>query len=150
MNDENLKKGTPFKKGDGRASVAGRIGGKKSGEVRRKRREMRETLEIMLNMPLDKGAFKDIEKLKNFQQLKDCNITAQDAIIYALMITAINGGRDGVAAYKEIQNTLQAGNDIATLNTEALSGLNKDEMMKLADMDEELNEDGGGYGYDEE
>lgn len=150
MNDENLKKGTPFKKGDGRASVAGKIGGKKSGEVRRKRREMRETLEIMLNMPLDKGAFKDIEKLKNFQQLKDCNITAQDAIIYALMITAINGGRDGVAAYKEIQNTLQAGNDIATLNTEALSGLNKEEMMKLADMDEELNEDGGGYGYDEE
>ena len=61
MNDENLKKGTPFKKGDGRASAAGKIGGKKSGEVRRKRREMRETLEIMLNMPLDKGAFKDIE-----------------------------------------------------------------------------------------
>lgn len=150
MNNQNLKP-QPFEKGSERAREAGRKGGINSGKAKRKRREMRETLEMMLSMPLNKGTYKDLEKLKNFAQLKDANVTAQDAIIYALMLTAINGGKDGVAAFKEIQNTLMQGNDVATLNTEVLNGLSKEEIMKLADIDEELvDEDGGTYGYEDE
>ena len=150
MNNQNLKP-QPFEKGSERAREAGRKGGVASGIAKRKRREMRETLEMMLSMPLNKGTYKDLEKLKNFAQLKDANVTAQDAIIYALMLTAINGGKDGVAAFKEIQNTLMQGNDVATLNTEVLNGLSKEEIMKLADIDEELvDEDGGTYDYEDE
>lgn len=150
MNNENLKKGTPFQTGSERAKNAGRKGGKKSGEARRKRRELRETLEILLNMPMDKGTLKDIDQLKNLKELKGKNITAQDAMVYALLLTAMEGGRDGVAAFKTINETLQQGNDVATLNTEIVNGLTKEEMMILADMDEDLNEEEGEYGYDEE
>ena len=150
MNDENLRP-KPFEKGSERAREAGRKGGINSGKAKRKRREMRETLEILLNMPIDKGTCKDIEQLKNLKELKGKNITAQDAIVFALMKTALGGGKDGVAAFKEIQNTLMQGNDVATLNIEVLNGLSKEEIMKLADIDEELvDEDGGTYGYEDE
>lgn len=148
MNNENLKKGTPFETGSERARAAGRKGGKKSGETRRKRREMRETLEILLNMPLDKGALKDIEDLKNLKELKGKNITSQDAIIFALMKTAMGGGRDGIAAYKAILDTLDTGNDIATLNTECLNDLDKEDIKKIADIDEELEEGGDDDEYE--
>ena len=144
MNNQNLK-------GSERAREAGRKGGINSGKAKRKRREMRETLEILLNMPIDKGTCKDIEQLKNLKELKGKNITAQDAIVFALMKTALGGGRDGVAAFKEIQNALSIGNDIATLNIEELNNMNKDELMALADIDEDLEESGGGGDeYDEE
>ena len=150
MNDENLRP-KPFEKGSERAREAGRKGGINSGKAKRKRREMRETLEILLNMPIDKGTCKDIEQLKNLKELKGKNITAQDAIVFALMKTALGGGRDGVAAFKEIQNALSIGNDIATLNIEELNNMNKDELMALADIDEDLEESGGGGDeYDEE
>lgn len=150
MNNQNLKP-QPFEKGSERAREAGRKGGINSGKAKRKRREMRETLEILLNMPIDKGTCKDIEQLKNLKELKGKNITAQDAIVFALMKTALGGGRDGVAAFKEIQNALSIGNDIATLNIEELNNMNKDELMALADIDEDLEESGGGGDeYDEE
>ena len=150
MNNQNLKP-QPFEKGSERAREAGRKGGINSGKAKRKRREMRETLEILLNMPIDKGTCKDIEQLKNLKELKGKNITAQDAIVFALMKTALGGGRDGVAAFKEIQNALSIGNDIATLNIEELNNMNKDELMALADIDEDLEESGGGRDeYDEE
>ena len=150
MNNQNLKP-KPFEKGSERAREAGRKGGINSGKAKRKRREMRETLEILLNMPIDKGTCKDIEQLKNLKELKGKNITAQDAIVFALMKTALGGGRDGVAAFKEIQNALSIGNDIATLNIEELNNMNKDELMALADIDEDLEESGGGGDeYDEE
>lgn len=150
MNDENLRP-KPFEKGSERAREAGRKGGINSGKAKRKRREMRETLEILLNMPIDKGTCKDIEQLKNLKELKGKNITAQDAIVFALMKTALGGGRDGVAAFKEIQNALSIGNDIATLNIEELNNMNKEELMALADIDEDLEENGGGGDeYDEE
>ena len=139
-----------FKKNDERTKEIARKGGRAAQEKLRKKKEMRESLEILLSMNLKKGTAKDTEKIKNLEEMKGQNVTAQDAILYSLILTAMGGGRDGVAAYKAITDTLQTGNDIVTLNTECIDNLSKEEIMKLADMDEDLNEEEGEYGYDEE
>lgn len=126
-----------FKKGDERTIAAARKGGKISQEKARKRREMRETLEILLNMQLKKGTVKDVEKLKTLEELSGENVTAQDAILYSMILTAMNGGRDGVAAFKQIAEVMNDKNDATTLDVRILNGLSQDDLKKLADADDD-------------
>ena len=66
-------------------------GGKASGEARRRKKEMKERLEILLSMPLKDGKGSDIEKLKSFGALKGKNITVEDAILIAIAQKAMKG-----------------------------------------------------------
>lgn len=149
MNNQNLKP-ILFEKGSERAREAGRKGGYAAAAANKRRREIRETMEILLNMPIKKGQLKDIEQLKCIKDLKDKNITTQDAIVFALIKTALSGGTEGVSAFKEIQNTLNQGNDVATLNVNIIDSMTKDELIKLAEIDEKLSEDQQDDEYEEE
>ena len=66
-------------------------GGKASGEARRRKKEMRERLEILLSMPISKGKEIDIEKIKGFGELKGKNITVEDAVLIAITQKALKG-----------------------------------------------------------
>lgn len=66
-------------------------GGKASGEARRRKREMRDRLEMILSMPIGNGKGAEIEKIKSFGAIKGKNITVEDAILIAITQKAMKG-----------------------------------------------------------
>ena len=73
------------------ARKRGRAGGIASGIARREKKKMRETLEILLSMPMKNGKFTDVESIRNFAALKGKNISVQDAIMIAQIQKAMKG-----------------------------------------------------------
>lgn len=69
----------------------GRKGGIASGEAKRKKRAMRETLDVLLAMPMKSGKFADIESVKNFAALKGKNINVQEAMVISMLQRAMKG-----------------------------------------------------------
>ena len=69
----------------------GRKGAEKANETKRKRKEMRETLDILLNMPLKKGKVYSAEEIKSFADLKGKNITIDQAMMITLVQKALKG-----------------------------------------------------------
>ena len=72
-------------------SADSKKGGKASGEARRRKRDMKERLEILLSMPITKGKETDVDKIKGFGELKGKNITVEDAILVAMIQKALKG-----------------------------------------------------------
>lgn len=73
-------------------SEYGKKGCVKSAEVRRNKRRMRESLKVLLKMPLKgRGNEVDIEDIKAFAQLNGKNVTVQDAILIAQIQKAMRG-----------------------------------------------------------
>lgn len=66
-------------------------GGIASGEARRRKKTMRETLEAVLAMQVGDGKSTDIESITKFAQLKGKNITVQEAMIIAQAQKALKG-----------------------------------------------------------
>lgn len=99
MNKDNLK---PFVAGEERTRELAKKGGKKSGEARRKRRAFKDDLEIMLSLPIDKGKVKELKDIKHFKDIGKANIDVQDSLLHSLIVTAMMGGKDGIAAMKLI------------------------------------------------
>jgi len=84
--EENL---TPFPKGQ--TVTEQRMGGIASGKVRRERKQFRETLEIMLKMPLKDGKIDNIEEIKSLMGLEGKNITADQLILAKVISKATKG-----------------------------------------------------------
>ena len=103
-----------FKKGDERTRKMARKGGKASGEARRKRKKMKESLEVILTMPLDKGKIKELESIKTFKDIGKANISVQDSLLHSLIVTSIMGGKDGIAATKLIYEILGEQDPVTT------------------------------------
>ena len=70
---------------------AGRIGGIKSGEAKRRKKAMRETLEILLNLNLKNGKAADIEKQGSFVGLQGKNVSVEEAILIRQIQNALKG-----------------------------------------------------------
>lgn len=71
----------------------GRQGGIKSGEVKRRKKAMKETVEVLLSMPMKNGRIADIEAIKNFAAIKGKNIDVQTAILIAQIQRALKGDK---------------------------------------------------------
>lgn len=69
----------------------GRQGGIKSGETKRRKKAMKETLDVLLSLPLRSGKYADIEAVKNFAALKGKNISTQEAMLISMMQRAMKG-----------------------------------------------------------
>ena len=69
----------------------GRKGGIASGEAKRKKKAMRETLDVLLAMPMKSGKYTDVEAVKNFAALKGKNINVQEAMIISMLQRAMKG-----------------------------------------------------------
>ena len=102
-NNEGFKRGknsfermTP----EQRAEI-GRKGGEKSQENRRKRKEMKETLDILLNMPMKKGKVYTAEDIKSFADLKGKNITIDQALMVCLIQKALRGDLNAISMVRD-------------------------------------------------
>lgn len=79
----------------------GRKGGIASGEAKRKKKAMKDRLEILLEMPLKSGKISDIEAIKNFAMLKGKNITVYDAMMIAQIQKALKGDTTAAAFVRD-------------------------------------------------
>lgn len=73
------------------AKQRGRKGGIASGKARREKKLMRETLDVLLNMPLKDGKSASVEEIKSLSALKGKNISVQEAILIAQVQKAMKG-----------------------------------------------------------
>ncbi len=73
------------------AKKRGRAGGIASGKARREKKAMRETLDILLSMPMKDGASADVESIRSFASIKGKNISVQEAILIAQVQKAMKG-----------------------------------------------------------
>lgn len=71
--------------------AAGRLGGKKSGETKRRKKAMKEVLGVLLDMPMKAGKAADVEAIRNFAALRGRNITVSEAILIAQIQRALQG-----------------------------------------------------------
>lgn len=81
-----LKEFTPEERAEN-----GRKGGIASGEAKRKKKAMKETLEILLNMPLHNKKCHEIEDIQSFAQLKGKNVSVEAAIMIKQVQRALAG-----------------------------------------------------------
>ena len=81
---------------------AGRKGGKASVEAKRRRKELKETLEILLNMSLDKRRKNvDIAKIQAFADLKGKNVTVDEAMMIKLVQKALSGDLNSISMIRD-------------------------------------------------
>ena len=79
----------------------GRKGAENANETKRKRKEMRETLDILLNMPLKKGKVYSAEEIKSFADLKGKNITIDQAMMITLVQKALKGDLNAITMVRD-------------------------------------------------
>ena len=68
-----------------------RAGGIASGKARREKKAMRETLDILLSMPMKDGEYADVDSIQSFAAIKGKNISVQEAILIAQVNKAMKG-----------------------------------------------------------
>lgn len=91
MTGGDMPKGKPFTEEN--AAEMGSKGGKASVEARRKKKSERERFQTLINLPLNKGAAKDIDTLRNFAALNGKNVTVADAIAIRVIQGALKGDK---------------------------------------------------------
>lgn len=79
----------------------GRKGGLAKREATRRRKEMKETLDILLNMPMKKGKVYTAEDIKCFADLKGKNITIDQAMMVCLIQRALKGDLSAIAMVRD-------------------------------------------------
>ena len=79
----------------------GRKGGLAKREATRRRKEMRETLDILLNMPMKKGKVYSAEEIKSFADLKRKNITIDQAMMITLVQKALKGDLNAIGMVRD-------------------------------------------------
>ena len=79
----------------------GRKGGLKKGENYKRRKELKETLNILLDMPLKTGRTTSVEKVQAFANLKGKNITVDQAMMVCLIQKALKGDLNAIAMVRD-------------------------------------------------
>ena len=95
-NEQNLK---PRQLTTEEATKIGSKGGKKSAEVRRQRKAMKEQMELLLSMP-----FKNKEMKEKFKKvgINTSGMDNQMAMLVAMFQSALNGNTQGFNAIREV------------------------------------------------
>lgn len=91
-------------------------GGKKSGEVRRQRRAMKDQMEMLLSLPfnLKDNNGNDIADMLTSLGIEKDNIDNQMAMIISLWKTAIGDSNQKIQAVREIREIVQDKNEKET------------------------------------
>lgn len=83
------------------AKELGRLGGIKAGEVRRSKRDMRESLNILLSLPLKSGKSVDIESIRNFASLNGKNVNVEQAMLIKQIQKALKGDTNALVFLRD-------------------------------------------------
>lgn len=109
-----------------------RKGGIASGEKRREKKAMKETLETLLQMPLKSGKATGLDEIKNIAALKGKNITVQEAIMLAQIQKAMKGDTKAAEYVRDTSgNKLKEGVELSGGINNPFAGLSTDELRKL-------------------
>lgn len=82
-------------------AACGRAGAAKSAETRRRKRAMKDTLEVLLGLKLKPGKAADVEALKDFASLKGKNLSVEEAIMVAQIQKAMKGDTTAAAFIRD-------------------------------------------------
>lgn len=86
-----------------------RQGGKRSGEVRRQRKAMKEQAEMLLSLPfnLKDSNGNEVKKMMATLGIEEDEIDNQMAMIIALWKTALSNGKNQISAFQELRKIIQ-------------------------------------------
>lgn len=112
-------------------SMWGKIGAQKSIETKRKRKEMRETLDVLLKMPMKKGKVYDAEDIKCFAELKGKNISIDQAMMVCLIQKALKGDLSAIAMIRDTVGEKPVEKVEATVTKNPFDELTADELREL-------------------
>ena len=115
----------------------GRKGGLAKREATRKRKEMRETLDILLKMPMKKGKVYTAEDIKCFADLKGKNITIDQAMMVCLVQKALKGDLSAIGMVRDTVGEKPAEKIDATVTKNPFDELTADELRELIKRDTE-------------
>lgn len=82
-------------------SACGKAGAIKSAETRRRKRAMKDSLDILLGMPLKSGKQCDVESVKNFAALRGKNITVEQAMLITQIQKALKGDTQAITFLRD-------------------------------------------------
>ena len=128
-NLKNTEK-TQFKSGS-QAVEAGRKGGIASGESKRRKREAKEIMEILLSMQIKGGKGSDIEGIKNFMDMQGKNITVEEAMHLKVVQKALKGDLNAYDRALAIVGDKPAEKVKVEANVNPMSELTTEELRKL-------------------
>ena len=120
-----------------RRAECGRKGGIAKREATRKRKEMRETLSILLDMPMKKGKVYTAEEIKCFADLNGKNITIDQAMMVKLIQKALKGDINAIAMVRDTIGEKPAEKIDATVTKNPFDELTADELRELIKRDTE-------------
>ena len=111
----------------------GRKGAIKTAEKRRKRKAMKETLGILLDMPLKSGKVYSAEDIKSFADLKGKNITIDQAMMVCLVQKALKGDLNAITTIRDTigEKPTESVNVDATIKSNPFDELTADELREL-------------------
>ena len=115
----------------------GRKGGLAKREATRRRKEMRETLDILLKMPMKKGKVYTAEDIKCFADLKGKNITIDQAMMVCLVQKALKGDLSAIGMVRDTVGEKPAEKVEATVTKNPFDELTADELRELIKRDAE-------------
>ena len=115
----------------------GRKGGIAKREATRRRKEMRETLEILLDMPMKKGKVYTADEIKCFADLNGKNITIDQAMMVKLIQKALKGDINAIAMVRDTIGEKPAEKIDATVTKNPFDELTADELRELIKRDTE-------------
>lgn len=110
----------------------GRKGAEVTKRIRRERKEMKETLDILLSMPMKKnGKVYSAEELKSFADLKGKNITIDQAMMVCLVQKALKGDLSAITMIRDTIGEKPAEKIQAEVKKNPFDELTADELRKL-------------------
>lgn len=109
----------------------GRKGGIAKREAVRRRKEMRETLSILLDMPMKKGKVYTAEEIKCFADLNGKNITIDQAMMVKLIQKALKGDINAIAMVRDTIGEKPVEKIDATVTKNPFDELTADELREL-------------------
>ena len=118
-----------------RRAECGRKGGIAKREAVRRRKEMRETLGILLDMPMKKGRVYTAEEIKCFADLNGKNITIDQAMMVKLIQKALKGDINAIAMVRDTIGEKPAEKIDATVTKNPFDELTADELRELIKRD---------------
>lgn len=88
-NEKNLEKGkqTQFRSGE-EAARNGKKGGDQSGRARRRKKLLKDTVNMLLTLPMQEGR---LDRLTDLKSIKDKNITVEEAMVLKQIQNAMKG-----------------------------------------------------------
>lgn len=81
---------TEFRTGEEQVKIA-RKGGIASGQARRRKKALTDTISELFSMPIKDGKLSELEKIKSITSIKGKNVTVQEAIVLAQIQKALKG-----------------------------------------------------------